>query len=297
MQHDYTHSYLALDLPPGSEWRDIRAAYRTLVKKWHPDRFPNDVPKRKLAEEKIKEITGAYRVLEEHYQKYGFTPLKPTPAAAHVIARPTTEQPPIDDRTQGIRPSAPTRVHEPASRSRRKTMVTMLLVATILSVIYLVSEEDTDSVAPTASHQIRPTTSEANLPMGSTLAPPAGTDHHFTIGSSLGEVYSIQGLPSKTEGDIWHYGHSTVYFTKGTVSNWQSHPDNPLKASHSAPDTAIRHSFFSYGATKTEVRTAQGTPSRETETLWEYGTSKIYFKSGKVTGWHESPLYPLKVAR
>lgn len=47
---------------------EIKAAYRALAMKYHPDRNPGD----KVAEDKFKEIQTAYEVLEE--RKLLFTP-------------------------------------------------------------------------------------------------------------------------------------------------------------------------------------------------------------------------------
>src|SRR5580704_16025460 len=42
---------------------EIKDAYRTLAKVWHPDRFPGDEHLRAKAEEKLKEINSAYQLL------------------------------------------------------------------------------------------------------------------------------------------------------------------------------------------------------------------------------------------
>ncbi len=47
---------------PASEAR-IKQAYRDLVKLWHPDRFGHDESLRSEAEEKLKEINRAYKIL------------------------------------------------------------------------------------------------------------------------------------------------------------------------------------------------------------------------------------------
>lgn len=45
---------------------EIHQAYRDLCMVWHPDRFPNESRVRQKAEEKLKQINGAHRVLQEH---------------------------------------------------------------------------------------------------------------------------------------------------------------------------------------------------------------------------------------
>ena len=46
----------------------VRKAFRAAARKWHPDRFENDAPKRMEAEETFKRIQVAYRELWEHIE-------------------------------------------------------------------------------------------------------------------------------------------------------------------------------------------------------------------------------------
>ena len=126
---------------------------------------------------------------------------------------------------------------------------------------------------------------------------PHQAEHFFTVGSKPGEVYAAQGIPSKTEPGIWHYGKSRVYFVNGGVSRWDNHPDNPLNASLDvAPDNHVKD-FIRRGSTKDEVRALQGTPWAQTEREWTYGSSRIFFSGDVVTGWQESAMNPLKIQR
>lgn len=58
--------YLILDLKPGASAEEIRAAYRRLAMKYHPDRNGNS----KASEEKFKQIKEAYEVLSDPSYKY-----------------------------------------------------------------------------------------------------------------------------------------------------------------------------------------------------------------------------------
>jgi molecular chaperone DnaJ len=80
--------YELLDVPRKSSVKDIRAAYRKLARKFHPDLNPGD----KSAEEKFKQIQEAYEVLSDTkkrqmYDQFGFnTPGQsggPGPGAGH----------------------------------------------------------------------------------------------------------------------------------------------------------------------------------------------------------------------
>lgn len=52
-----------LGLHPDATQNQIKAAYRVLVKVWHPDRFPGDPALRETADIKLKEINSAYAYL------------------------------------------------------------------------------------------------------------------------------------------------------------------------------------------------------------------------------------------
>ena len=52
-----------LEVEPGASLEEIKQAFRDQAKVWHPDRFANDIRLQKKAEEKIKQISLAYRRL------------------------------------------------------------------------------------------------------------------------------------------------------------------------------------------------------------------------------------------
>ena len=55
------NSYRMLGLEPGASAEEVKRAYRRLAKRWHPDHYQQSpVLDRDLAEEKFKEIKGAY---------------------------------------------------------------------------------------------------------------------------------------------------------------------------------------------------------------------------------------------
>ena len=60
--------YEILDVAPTASSADIQKAYRKLAKKLHPDLNPGD----KLAEEKFKEVAGAYDLLSDAEKRKRF---------------------------------------------------------------------------------------------------------------------------------------------------------------------------------------------------------------------------------
>jgi len=57
-----TEFHRTLNVPENASEADIRAAYRTLARKWHPDRF-QEGPERAWAEKQMIEINQAYNAL------------------------------------------------------------------------------------------------------------------------------------------------------------------------------------------------------------------------------------------
>lgn len=61
--------YAALELPYGASFEQVKTAYKKLVKKYHPDRFPNNPEKQKAAEELTQKINGAYTFFKNKNKK------------------------------------------------------------------------------------------------------------------------------------------------------------------------------------------------------------------------------------
>ena len=52
--------YSILGISPDATDEEIKSAYRTLARKYHPDNFSDDNPLKELAKEKMQEINSAY---------------------------------------------------------------------------------------------------------------------------------------------------------------------------------------------------------------------------------------------
>jgi hypothetical protein len=302
----YTDDYRTLGVSPNSTVSALRAARRRLVKTWHPDRFPDSGMKRQ-AEERIKDINTAFDRLIDYYDKFGSLPAHETSDAMResiIITEPT---PSADNRGQRKRSF----VFDAEPATDRDVLRATLLWATIVAALvvgiaaYLAVPPDDRAEPPNSASPAAPAPSAEP-----TQAPSAETkssdlkparhkhDEYFTIGSSLGEVYAIQGIPTSTANGVWHYGKSSVYFTDGAVSSWEEDPANPLRASLVAADAAKKIApTFTFGSTKNEVRAAEGAPLVETAEVWDYGLSKVYFRDDRVVGWESSPMRPLKARK
>ncbi|MEH2268471.1 MAG: dynamin family protein [Nostoc sp.] len=60
-----TRAYSILGLPANASLAEVKQAYRTLVKKWHPDLFVNQPQLQKQAQEKMHLVNEAYTILSD----------------------------------------------------------------------------------------------------------------------------------------------------------------------------------------------------------------------------------------
>jgi len=301
MTERYIKNYRILGIAPGANWKELRKAYKSLVNTWHPDRFQQDARQKKLAEEKTKEITQSYKELAEYYKSFGILPieverLESTVAHAPTVP-PSVSGEPFQYSNRGT--TSPNETAAKTSQRRDSSFITRLIFsAALIGVGYFVwqlvpekhlenNETPTGPTAETPNIQ-----DHQGLDTVTTLS-----EKYITIGTPLGEVYAIQGVPTKTEKDIWYYGNSKVYFFKGAVSHWEESPDHPLRIKMTADDDKPILKFFSKGSSKEEVLAAQGSPDRDVGNVWDYGVSRVYFDKERVSGWHNSPLNPLKLGR
>lgn len=290
----YARDYYILGVPENCSLDVLKAARRRLVKSWHPDRFPTDGEMKRQAEERIKDINTAFEHLVDHYKKYGALP---TPSAdanlSPAIGRwsdNANDRSPVDSFNRDFTPP----VRPPFKSTVARTV--LLLVALLIGaetgrVVFMQDRQGTDT--PDSSSPLR---SNPALPKNSSL-PIAAAPKYFTIGSTLGEVYVVQGAPSAIENGVWRYGKSSVYFTDGVVTSWDEDPETPLKTNLLSDSSSQVPETFTVGSTKAEVRALEGTPLVETNTLWDYGLSKVHFRDDRVVSWENSPMRPLKVRR
>lgn len=303
MTGNYLKNYLILGIHPGASWKQLRLAYKKMVNAWHPDRFQQDVRLKKLAEEKTKEITQAYKELAEYHKKFGVLPLPPEELPAEKETAPARNN--SADSATAAQASPSRKAPEPAavapaaeipktrlSRQRARMLAAVALLGSVYFIWQFTSWERHENApangeygGPSSNHQYEAEPGEA--------AP--AEEKRFTVGSSLGEVYAIQGVPTKTEKDVWFYGNSKVYFAGGKVLRWDEKTDSPLRVDIASGFEKAGTRFFGRGSTKEDVLAAQGRPDRDAGSVWDYGLSRVYFENGRVTGWHEAQYNPLRV--
>lgn len=299
--------YRTLGLEPGCDWNDIRAVYRRLAQKWHPDRFPEGSTEAEEARQKIVQINQAYQSLSDYRRRHGSLPgiPKKTPAspsrAPQASSWATQPSSVFDDGWKG-----PRHGHDSGRGTRARWRPRLIWLVGLSLVVLFGYNELFGPPSPDATRYSTVDNAGSRGPdrdsVSPTRAPDNGTtekSNYFTIGSSRQDVLRIQGTPSRITEDVWHYGRSKVFFENGRVSGWKESPGDPLSAippQEKAPaprNAPTRSAYFSLGSTKADVIAAQGEPIIKTDTLWDYGVSKVYFRNGRVSGWYNSPMDPL----
>lgn len=293
MKDDNEHHYTTLELNPGASWDEIRRTYRALVRTWHPDRLQDGSEKRRVAEEKTKEITRAYKHLADYYRKHGVLP--PVTPTRQKVETETTGR--TDHAQAATAPAGdtPADVAAPSMDKQRfgwKAVAGATLGALLIYLWALDSPHEENTARNPADTGKAADAAPHTLTDGAVLS---SDDRYFMLGSKIGEVYSAQGTPTRTENDVWHYGKSKVYFSNGSVTHWEAHPDNPLKTLSDTGKDYRSRLFIARGSSKDEVMAIQGTPWHQTDEEWRYGSSRIFFRDGRVTDWEESVLNPLRV--
>jgi hypothetical protein len=307
---DYSDCYAALGVSPDVDWKTLRAQYKRLIGKWHPDRFSADIGRKEIAEERSKRITLAYRALEKYRRDHGgvLPRVEPVPAAVDA-QRPTRNAEPTPVRaTRAEMHTTGATVGERAKRRPGRAYRVAIVLSALTVALYL-ARGYLDASAPIDKQPADIVSAPDVAPQAPLLGDAPSESHGILHGSTLGEVYAIQGVPTLTERNTWHYGKSQIHFARGKVISWDEHPDNPLRIapvqsgigldpSGIASDQSVplRHRHFDVGSTKDEVRAIQGPPVTETDTVWDYAPSRVYFERNRVVRWEESPMQPLRVA-
>lgn len=247
--------YKTLRLTPDAKFDEIKHAYRALVKHWHPDRFATDADRQRQALEHFYAITHAYAMLRAYR---------------------TAEDLPYS--------------HDSWWRQGLRTLAwvgrgTWWLGLGGLIIIGCYAFQ------PTFRHAA-PSAPPTKLPGG--LAQSVSARAYVTVGSTYETVRAIQGTPTWATDRVWEYGGSRLYFKAGRVIGWDIWSGSPLKV-QLLPTASINPvpTYFTVGSTKDEVLAVQGTPTRVTERLWEYGASRVFFTDNRVTRWEVWPGAPL----
>ncbi len=276
---NYHLCYRVLGLKAGCRWEQARRHYKLLSQRCHPDRYPNDSHARSAAEKKQRAINFAMRMITDYYKRYGRMPIQD---------RPRLRQPdaPVENNPVGEKEEVATVPVRQGKMSGRWFMLAFVLFQMFFLWWIWSGKKDP---------KMMPEPSVVGMKPSATVGNEYRKRLRFGFGDPPEMVRLVQGEPTVVKGDKWHYGNSIVYFKNGRVAGWVNHRDNPLKADSERYFSGEK--FIRIGSTRSEVARIQGEPLFRGESRWDYGPSYIEFQGDKVSGWHSSPLRPLRVKK
>jgi hypothetical protein len=275
-----------LELNSGATEREIKDAYRILVKVWHPDRFQGDNALKKAAEAKLGHVNSSYAFLTSKSSKPGGQ-RRTGPAPKHT----TRQQAPQKARAAAER--TPTRKTAPVIHSLRASsvwifpalnilfkfvlIVTAIVLCRYLWIAFDVQDSVSDAAARVYGYGRDSALSELEAPKRRFLQ--AVQQDMRTLGlrqsASMPEVLPQSGwsTPEKAAG-------------RQMVTIKSAPKGAPLKV----------YSYITVGSTRDEVLDEAGPPTASSNNKLVYGSSEVDFKDNSVSGWRIDPASsPIRV--
>jgi hypothetical protein len=224
--NDLSRSYQILEIQPPASEEQIKRAYRDLVKVWHPDRFTHDEQLRQKAQDKLKEINGAYQVLLANLFAAGTDP--------NAAPGPPPQNPPQPDAPK----AAPAR-----TGTRRTLWVSLAVIAPLLLAAALftywkkshaggalplnpaAASSSNPAAVPTANPAAAPTASNQDWRRGLILdfnfdkKPAAGKITDLSDHGNNGEASGVKWVAEGPQGGSLEFGPGESYIR---VSNNES---------------------------------------------------------------------------
>jgi len=308
-----------LELPQDATDKEVKEAYRVLVKVWHPDRFHGDEKLKQAADEKLKALNSAYLFLTSRAgsaQRRRQQAKRPQPeASASQKMDPQAHAQPIRRRQLRL----------PTGTLLKLAVIACILLVGwfILSALdsFLASDPATGPIYSELRVGVKERFHEGMESLWSetgarlhALVPrkggsasqnpddahpaPVNLRPYITAGLTQQEVIAVLGTPTSSSESELTYGPSDLEFTNGNLSGWNIAASSPIRVKL-WPDAPVNPKLASFkiGSTKNEVLVVQGTPSYFSDAMFGYGGSVVYFVNGRVASWKNDPTtVPLRVA-
>lgn len=276
------NDYRLLGLSPSASQAEVKKAYRDLVKRWHPDVFQQRSSfERQRAEERFKEITGAYRRISRKSQEApdqenrAHSPKEEPTSAPQSQRRAQASAASKDSSGSSYRPRKPYRSAADSSRfydlkvgylrfikgliQRSHLKWNQRSIGVLLFILLFFIFLGLTSIPKWFSHR-----SESRAPE---------TTHRSR------ENISDQPL------DISQPDTASPDRAERGASVRQTMPPHPQSLSPPLPHGQAK-SYFTLGSTQAEVLRIQGSPDRVHGQTWIYGLSEIHFREGQVWRYH-----------
>lgn len=275
-----------LELRAGASEREIKAAYRMLVKVWHPDRFQGDKALKDAADVKLKSINTAYVFLTSAPSMGDRRECKKAASPDSASREPSTSERPAANRPQAGK--EPPFVSPARSASAWKFPIRKILFRFALVLLAILIGRYI-----WIAFELQELTSKAATVYG------YGKD----------SVLDVLDTPKKrflnaVEQDLRRLDPSrpspkTMQQTEEPASETNLQPEQKAPWSEQAKVKVAPRKIYSYitvGSTQEEVLALLGTPTAALENKFVYGRSELYFKNDNVVGWRIDPVSsPIRV--
>jgi hypothetical protein len=287
-----------LELDSHATEKEIKAAYRTLVKVWHPDRFQNDPILKMSAQQKLQNVNAAYNFLtskpdtpsrrSRSTNANGPAQTEPGAAKANTTADWTPEP-------EGL-----------LSLSRLNSIFGILLKVCLLVVAIVIGRYiwiafDLPGLSSGDMHRVY----DAGLDNVSKELP--GPEHRFLetlehdlkkmgmTGAAAAIATARQSEDAAAKTDETPQADATPD-TKPLKKQSGKQSSNSAPTQNSAPAQRMIHSYITIGSTRDEVIAQQGPPTATSDDKLVYGRSELDLKNGAVVGWRIDPIAnPIRV--
>ncbi|MCG6118432.1 MAG: J domain-containing protein [Aquimonas sp.] len=231
--YDYLADYRLLGLHPGCSAQTLERTWRRAVSALHPDRSQSGSLDPGAAQQRLLQLTQAYRRLRDFEREHGRLPGAPlpnptapdTPERASQTAENAMSWEMAAGATDSqATPAAPVpgAVSSPKPSGRRRVALGGIGLGLAIGLLGWPGREPVE--APVEAQQPAPANA---LGLGQP-APHAGHRPLIKLGHTQAEVEALLGPPLLRSQEDWEYGPSHIRFEQGRVSGWYSSPLRPL---------------------------------------------------------------------
>jgi hypothetical protein len=295
VRKDIIPYYRTLGLNPGAEATEIRAAYRKMVQQWHPDLFKPGSPMQTTAEDITKEINEAYDQLYRKKLYRNFSPKserKEKPQPPEEREAPTREGASASSEKRAA--SVP-KAKQSVRHVRRKAAswsnwvrrfkwarwarIAGLSVAVLVFVLLgrmIVGSLPSWSSAKPASPESHAQDPVSQRQAAVRLPKPQGRATLPAVNRPA--VAPAPAYPTAS-------GESRQENKALAVSFAMSAEPPTIGEAASIDRAAALLDVIEIGDTKARVLAVQGSPDEMGDAIFRYGSSVVYFRDGRVSGW------------
>lgn len=215
-QTDFARLYTTLGVSPGCSVDELRAAYRRLAARLHPDAGGRgeDI-------ERLQQINRVYHAATQFHRMHGRLPGEAGPPASA----------PLRAASSGI-VANPAAMPLPMAAPRRKLRSLMLAGVVVALLAWIAASPEVAGMWREASNDEAANDAGPATRAASTRGRKAT---QVAIGMAPSQVLAISGEPLSRGERRWDYGPSWVTYRCGVVSDWYSSPLRPIHPGASHP--------------------------------------------------------------